>query len=321
MASDPLIRAWSKSIQAERDRKRRAAEQQRWNQPFFDIEKGPHLSGIRIESDPAKAPEPFKFKPLPKLSMAAPKELKYDSPFKQDFSIPGLPSISQESRNLAAIGEVDPLSLDTGSMFSGVLPGGRLEMPSLTGMASKVGLGGSSLPEFSPAALGGVGAAAGIGAGLIGSAVAAKDAARKEAGLGSAQWHAKRTDPALHEIERQEIAPVDAARRGAGMEGRKVLAANVAGGSGWLQERAGESMADSFGRAAAHAQARAAERGRRLREENEEERLRKVAQAKAQPAQAGKFFSDLVGLIPGPVGQIGRVATGLGSKMLSSAIT
>jgi hypothetical protein len=105
------------------------------------------------------------------------------------------------------------------------------------------------------------------------------------------------------------------------MEGRKAIAANIAGGSGWLGERAGRSLSDSFGRAATFAQQQANLRKAKVRDENEEERMRRVALRKAQPGQTGKALSGLVGLIPGPAGKIGQLITGLGSKAISSAIT
>ena len=176
--------------------------------------------------------------------------------------------------------------------------------------------------EFDPAILGGIGSAVGIGAGLIGSAISAKKASDSAVlNQSPGEWHARRTDPMLHEIDRQAFAPVNAARRGAVMEGGRALAANIAGGSGWLGERAGESLSGSFGRAAGHAQQQAALRKTKKREETEEERMRRVAAQQAKPAQFGKAASGMVGLIPGPVGKIGQLATGLGSKLFSSAIT
>lgn len=327
MANAQDLRAWADQARRRKRQDERAKSKiPRWNEPLFDVEKGPSLSGMRIEPEPARAPEPFKFKPLPSLSMSPPKELKYDSPFKQNFSVGSSDlGIQPLSPKTLAVGSNEGMSLanlpSSESMFSGYK--GELSLPSLTGMAEKMGVGGSSAPEFDPAALGGLGAAAGIGAGLIGSAISAKKAADSDALSQTAgQWHRQRTDPALAEIERRAFAPVAAARRGAGMEGRKAIAANMAGvGSSWLGEQAQKSMAGSFGRAATFAQERASEEKRRLREENEEERLRRIAQAKAQPAQAGKFASDLVGLIPGPAGKIGQLGVGLGSKLLSSAIT
>jgi len=319
MASDPRVLPGGLSVtQEELRRKRRKdrdlAREARWNQPMFAEELGPSLSGIQIEEE---APGPSPFKPLPSLGMGPVKDLQYDSPFKQDFF-----GLRGEIDALGSVGLVDPKNFDTGSMFGGVLPGGELSLPPLTGMVGKTGGLAPPLPEFNPGILGGVGTAAGIGAGLLGTALSAKKAAGSAAlSMSPSEWHARRTDPSLHEIDRQALGTVDAARRGAEMEGGKAIAANIAGGSGWLGERAGRSLSDSFGRAATFAQQQANLRKAKVRDENEEERVRRVALRKAQPGQAGKALSGLVGLIPGPAGKIGQLITGLGSKAISSAIT
>jgi len=302
------------AAQEEEARRRRSARERPWDQPMF----GGWGAGRQVF-------KPSLFKPLPSLGMGPVKELKYDSPFKQNFSVGSSDlGIQPLSPKTLAIGSNEGMSLanlpSSESMFSGYK--GELSLPSLTGMAEKMGVGGSSAPEFDPAILGGIGSAVGIGAGLIGSAISAKKASDSAAlSQSPGEWHARRTDPMLHEIDRQAFAPVNAARRGAVMEGGRALAANIAGGSGWLGERAGESLSGSFGRAAGHAQQQAALRKAKVRDENEEERMRRVAAQQAKPAQFGKAASGMVGLIPGPVGKIGQLATGLGSKLFSSAIT
>jgi hypothetical protein len=175
MASAQALRDWAEQERRKRQSELRAKSKiPQWNEPLFEIEKSPPDYGIKIEE---AAPEPFLFKPLPSLGMGPVKDLQRDSPFKQDFSISGLPGLSKESLNLASMGGVDPKNFDTGSMFSGVLPGGELSLPPLTGMVGKTGGLAPPLPEFNPGILGGVGTAAGIGAGLLGTALSAKKAA------------------------------------------------------------------------------------------------------------------------------------------------